>query len=106
MQQSPIFNNTFSSEFKEFFIFLVQTMQNSHFEDMRKESHKQVFSGWLFNDLFGEELQLGLYSKNQESLWCYASVISQLLGDDTKGYDHLKMKQFLRFQLFQKARKS
>lgn len=88
------FNNAFSSEFKEPFITLVKMMLNSSFQDVRMEGHKQVIARWLFNDLFEEELQLSLDSKNQESLLGYASVINQLLGGDTKGYDHSKMKQF------------
>ena len=87
------FNNAFSSEFKEPFITLVKMMLNSSFQDVRKEGHKQVIARWLFNDLFEEELQKSLDSKNQDSLLGYASVINQLLGDDTKGYDHSKMKQ-------------
>ncbi|MDH2540481.1 hypothetical protein QDR66_08065 [Acinetobacter baumannii] len=87
------FNNAFSSEFKELFIFLVQTMQSSQFPDVREEGHKQVIARWLFNGLFEEELKQGLESKNHESLLGYASVISQLLGNDTKGYDHQKMKR-------------
>lgn len=86
------FNNAFSSEFKELFISLVQTMLNSHFEDVRKEGHKQVIARWLFNDLFEVELQQGLESKNTENLLGYASVINQLLGDNTKGYDHTRLK--------------
>lgn len=88
------FNNAFSSEFKEPFITLVKMMLNSSFQDVRMEGHKQVIARWLFNDLFKEDLQLSLDSKNQESLLGYASVINQLLGGDTKGYDHSKMKQF------------
>ncbi|MBJ8426547.1 NACHT domain-containing protein [Acinetobacter bereziniae] len=87
------FNNAFSNEFKEPFIALVKMMLNSSFQDVRKEGHKQVIARWLFNDLFEEELQKSLDSKNQESLLGYASVITQFLGDDTKGYDHSKMKQ-------------
>ncbi|MDH2463118.1 hypothetical protein [Acinetobacter baumannii] len=87
------FNNAFSSEFKEPFITLVKMMLNSSFQDVRKEGHKQVIARWLFNDLFEEELQKSLDSKNQDSLLGYASVINQLLSDDTKGYDHSKMKQ-------------
>ena len=69
-------------------------MLNSSFQDVRKEGHKQVIARWLFNDLFEEEIQQSLNSKNQESLLEYASVINQLLGDDTKGYNHSKIKQF------------
>ena len=69
-------------------------MLNSSFQDVRMEGHKQVIARWLFNDLFEEELQLSFDSKNQECLFGYASVINQLLGVDTKGYDHSKMKQF------------
>ncbi|WP_336029421.1 hypothetical protein [Acinetobacter pittii] len=87
------FNNAFSSEFKESFIALVQMMVGSPYQDVRKEGHKQVIARWLFNGLFEEELKQGLQSKNHESLLGCASVISQLLGDGTKGYDHLKMKQ-------------
>ncbi|MFX8929343.1 hypothetical protein ABTN05_16025 [Acinetobacter baumannii] len=87
------FNNAFSSEFKESFIALVQMMVGSPYQDVRKEGHKQVIARWLFNGLFEEELKQGLQCKNHESLLGYASVISQLLGDDTKGYDHSKMKQ-------------
>uniref|UniRef100_UPI00124E7769 hypothetical protein n=1 Tax=Acinetobacter sp. TUM15071 TaxID=2609135 RepID=UPI00124E7769 len=87
------FNNAFSSEFKLSFIALVQMMVGSPYQDVRKEGHKQVIARWLFNGLFEEELKQGLQSKNNESLLGYASVISQLLGDDTKGYDHSKMKQ-------------
>lgn len=67
-------------------------MLNSHFEDVRKEGHKQVIARWLFNDLFEVELQQGLESKNTENLLGYASVINQLLGDNTKGYDHTRLK--------------
>jgi hypothetical protein len=91
------FNNAFSSEFKEPFITLVKMMLNSSFQDVRKEGHKQVIARWLFNDLFEEELQLGPDSKNQESLLGYTSVINQLLGDDTTGYDYSKMKQIFEF---------
>lgn len=87
------FNNAFSSEFKESFIALVQMMVGSPYQDVRKEGHKQVIARWLFNGLFEEELKQGLESKDHESLLGYASVINQLLGDDTKGYDHSKMKQ-------------
>lgn len=87
------FNNAFSSEFKESFITLVKIMLDSPYQDVRKEGYKQIFARWLFNDLFKEELQQGLESKNHENLFGYASVINQLLGDDTKGYDHSKMKQ-------------
>jgi len=87
------FNNAFSSEFKEPFITLVKMMLNSSFQDVRKEGHKQVIARWLFNDLFEEEVQQSLNSKNKENLLGYASVINQLLGDDTKGYNHSKMKQ-------------
>lgn len=62
------FNNAFSNEFKEPFIALVKMMLNSSFQDVRKEGHKQVIARWLFNDLFEEELQKSLDSKNQESL--------------------------------------
>lgn len=87
------FNNAFDSEFKDSFVALVQMMVGSPYQDVRKEGHKQVIARWLFNGLFEEELKQGLESKDHESLLGYASVISQLLGDDTKGYDHLKMKQ-------------
>lgn len=87
------FNNAFNKEFKEPFITLVKMMLSSSFQDVRKEGHKQVIARWLFSDLFEEELQQGLDSNNQESLLSYASVINQLLGGDTKGYDHSKMKQ-------------
>ncbi|MFH3940232.1 hypothetical protein ACJBLD_09525 [Acinetobacter nosocomialis] len=87
------FNNAFDSEFKDSFVVLVQTMLDSPYQDVRKEAHEQIFARWLFNGLFEEELQQGLKSKNQESFFSYASVINQLLGDDTKGYDHSKMKQ-------------
>lgn len=87
------FNNALSSEFKESFIHLVQTMLSSSFQDVRKEGHKQVIARWLFNDLFEKELKLSLDSKDQESLLGYASVINQLIGDDTKGYDHSKIKK-------------
>ncbi len=86
------FNNAFSSEFKEPFIHLVQTMLVSSFQDVRKEGHKQVIARWLFSDLFEKELKLSLDSRNQESLLGYASVINQLLGSDIKGYDHSKIK--------------
>ncbi|MEG8242482.1 hypothetical protein MKS77_10525 [Acinetobacter baumannii] len=68
-------------------------MVSSPYQDVRKEGHKQVIARWLFNGLFEEELKQGLESKNHESLLGYASVISQLLGNDTKGYDHQKMKR-------------
>ncbi|HIE0669795.1 TPA: hypothetical protein ACXJNJ_002354 [Acinetobacter nosocomialis] len=87
------FNNAFDSEFKDSFVGLVQMMLGSPYQDVRKEAHEQIFARWLFNGLFEEELQQGLSSKNQESLFSYASVINQLLGDDTKGYDYSKMKQ-------------
>lgn len=87
------FNKAFDIEFKESFIALVQMMVSSPYQDVRKEGHKQVIARWLFNGLFEEELKQGLESKDHESLLGYASVISQLLSDDTKGYDHSKMKQ-------------
>ena len=87
------FNNAFTGQYRESFISVVKTMLESKYEDVRKEGHKQIIARWLFNDLFEAELQLSLDSKDQESLWGYASVISQLLGDDTKGYDHSKMKK-------------
>ncbi|EOD4267973.1 hypothetical protein NQ999_10815 [Acinetobacter baumannii] len=87
------FNKAFDIEFKESFIALVQMMVSSPYQDVRKEGHKQVIARWLFNGLFEEELKQGLESKNHESLLGYASVISQLLGNDTKGYDHQKMKR-------------
>lgn len=96
------FNNAFSNEFKEPFIALVKMMLNSSFQDVRKEGHKQVIARWLFNDLFEEELQKSLDSKNQESLLGYASVITQFLGDDTKGYDHSKMKQIFEILVYSK----
>lgn len=86
------FNNAFTGQYRESFISLVKTMLESKYEDVRKEGHKQVVARWLFNDLFEAELQLGLESKNVESLLGYASVINQLLGDDTKGYDHSNLK--------------
>lgn len=86
------FNNAFTSEHKEPFISLVQTMLSSTYDDVRKEGHKQVIARWLFNDLFEVELQQGLESKNTENLLGYASVINQLLGDNTKGYDHTRLK--------------
>lgn len=87
------FNNAFTDQYRESFLSLVKTMLKSKYEDVRKEGHKQVVARWLFNDLFETELQLGIESKNVESLLGYASVITQFLGDDTKGYDHSKMKQ-------------
>lgn len=86
------FNNAFTGQYREQFISLVKTMLESKYEDVKKEGHKQVIARWLFNDLFETELQLGLESKNVESLLGYASVINQLLGDDTKGFDHSKLK--------------
>ena len=86
------FNNAFTGQYRESFLSLVKTMLESKYEDVRKEGHKQVVARWLFNDLFDAELQLGLESKNVESLLGYASVINQLLGDDTKGYDHSNLK--------------
>lgn len=86
------FNNAFTGQYREPFISLAKTMLESNYEDVRKEGHKQVVARWLFNDLFETELQLGLESKNVESLLGYASVINQLLGDDTKGYDYIKLK--------------
>ena len=86
------FNNAFTGQYRESFLSLVKTMLESKYEDVRKEGHKQVVARWLFNDLFEAELQLGLESKNVESLLGYASVINQLLGDDTKGYDHSNLK--------------
>lgn len=86
------FNNAFTGQYRESFISLVKTMLESKYEDVRKEGHKQVVARWLFNDLFEVELQLGIESKNVESLLGYASVINQLLGDDTKGYDYAKLK--------------
>lgn len=86
------FNNAFTGQYRESFLSLVKTMLESKYEDVRKEGHKQVVARWLFNDLFEAELQLGLESKNVESLLGYASVINQLLGDDTKGYDYAKLK--------------
>jgi hypothetical protein len=88
------FNNAFDSEFKDSFVSLVQMMLDSSYQDVRKEAHKQIFARWLFNGLFEEEVRQGFESKNNESLLGYASVINQLLGDDTKGYDHSKMKHF------------
>ncbi|WP_202744086.1 hypothetical protein [Acinetobacter pittii] len=87
------FNKAFDIEFKESFIALVQIMVRSPYQDVRKEGHKQVIARWLFNGLFEEELKQGLESKDHESLLGYASVISQLLGDNTKGYNHSKMKR-------------
>lgn len=86
------FNNAFSSEFKELFILLVQKMQSSQFPDVREEGHKQVIARWLFNDLFEKEFRQGLESKNTENLLGYVSVINQLLGDNTKGYDYTRLK--------------
>ena len=86
------FNNAFSSEFEELFIPLVQTMLSAPFQEVRKEGHRQVIARWLFNDLFEEELQQGLESRNTENLLGYVSVINQLLGDNTKGYDHTRLK--------------
>ena len=86
------FNNAFTGQYRESFLSLVKTMLESKYEDVRKEGHKQVVARWLFNDLFEAELQLGLESKNVESLLGYASVINQLLGDDTKGYDYSNLK--------------
>lgn len=86
------FNNAFTGQYRESFLSLVKTMLKSKYEDVRKEGHKQVVARWLFNDLFETELQLGIESKNVESLLGYASVINQLLGDDTKGYDCAKLK--------------
>lgn len=86
------FNNAFTGQYRESFISLVKTMLESKYEDVRKEGHKQVVARWLFNDLFEAELQLGLESKNVESLLGYASVINQLLGDNTTGYDHSNLK--------------
>ncbi|MDV5174163.1 hypothetical protein QM090_08460 [Acinetobacter baumannii] len=94
------FNNAFSSEFKESFITIVKMMLDSPYQDVSKEGHKQVIARWLFNGLFKDELQQGLESKNQESLLGYASVISQLLSDDTKGYDHSKMKQIFEILVY------
>lgn len=85
------FNNAFSGEYKESFISLVQTMLKSSYDDVRKEGHKQVIARWLFNDLFDKELKQGIELKNKESLLGYASVINQLLGDDTKGYNHTRL---------------
>lgn len=86
------FNNAFTGHYRESFLSLVKTMLKSKYEDVRKEGHKQVVARWLFNDLFETELQLGIETKNVESLLGYASVINQLLGDDTKGYDCAKLK--------------
>ena len=86
------FNNAFTGQYRESFVSLVKTMLESKYEDVRKEGHKQVVARWLFNDLFEAELQLGLESKNIESVLGYASVINQLLGNDTKGYDHSSLK--------------
>ena len=86
------FNNAFTGQYRESFLSLVKTMLKSKYEDVRKEGHKQVVARWLFNDLFETELQLGIESKNVERLLGYASVINQLLGDDTKGYDCAKLK--------------
>ena len=86
------FNNAFTGQYKESFVSLVQTMLESSYNDVRKEGHKQVIARWLFNDLFKDELEQGLESKDQESLLGYASVINQVLGDDTQGYDHARMK--------------
>lgn len=86
------FNNAFRSEFKEPFMTLVKMMLDSPYQDVRKEGHKQIFARWLLNGLFEEEVRQGFESKNHESLFGYASVINQILGDDTKGYDPLKMK--------------
>lgn len=86
------FNNAFTDQYREQFISLVKTMLESKYDDVRKEGHKQVIARWLFNDLFEIELQLELESKNAENLLGYTSIINQLLGDDTKGYDHTKLK--------------
>ncbi|WP_228147275.1 hypothetical protein [Acinetobacter calcoaceticus] len=86
------FNKAFNNEFKESFIVLVQMMLESPYQDVRKKGQKQVIARWLFNGLFEEELKQGLESKKHEILLSYASVINQLLGNDTKGYDHSKMK--------------
>lgn len=86
------FNNAFTGQYRKSFLSLVKTMLESKYKDVRKEGHKQVVARWLFNDLFETELQLGLESKNVECLLGYASVINQLLGDDTKSYDYTKLK--------------
>jgi hypothetical protein len=86
------FNNAFDSEFKDSFVALVQMMLESSYQDVRKEAHKQIFARWLFNGLFEEEVRQGFESKNHESVLGCVSVINQLLGDNTKGYDHSKMK--------------